>query len=76
MKAIVVTADKTLELAEVPTPQLRAGEALARTSRSFGRLMPAPRAERPARRTRATERAYATPSGRSPARRRQRLQNV
>ena len=28
MKAIVVTADKTLELAEVPTPQLRAGEVV------------------------------------------------
>ena len=30
MKAIVVTADKTLELAEVPTPQLRAGEVLVK----------------------------------------------
>lgn len=30
MKAIVVTADKTLELAEVPTPQLRTGEVLVK----------------------------------------------
>ena len=30
MKAIVVTTDKTLELAEVPTPQLRTGEVLVK----------------------------------------------